>query len=553
MPPRSPLQLVLVLLLQLVLAGAACAQQEGPWFSVDSLNPGLGEAPANIDRATPRAMMESLLARGERNDWDAAAHLLDLSDYPEDEQAAVGPNLAQDLLTVIRRKMVIDWYELPDRPDALDAQASSDAAMGGEPRKSLRLWIMDLPEHPVAIRINRLKPEGGDPAWVVSRQTVEMLPLLAARYGPSQIEMMLPDVLRQSAFWGLRWWEVITLPLALAAALCAGILVHRLMSKSFRASNRRMANSFITACRGPAVLTAVTFVLATISQELFVFSGRIETVLGPSIVIGYVAAVVWLVVNVADTILNRLVQFDGGELRSVGEGQERRRAIATRVAAARRAIIVIVAVFGTGIVLREASLMQTLGVSLMASAGVMTLVLAFAARNVLSNIMSSMQISLNQSARIGDRLLYKGEICSVERIHFTFVQLRIWTGERLVVPVEEFASENFENWTMQEPFLIREVRLRLAHDADIDALREKYYEIMKELDGEEEIEPDSRGVFVAAHDVFGQEALFLVPCADPNAAWARSCEVRERLLGAARSLADEGRKIFPEVNPAEGA
>ncbi len=42
----------------------------------------------------------------------------------------------------------------------------------------------------------------------------------------------------------------------------------------------------------------------------------------------------------------------------------------------------------------------------------MTIVLGFAARNVLGNIMASLQIALNQSARVGDRVVYK-ESCAM--------------------------------------------------------------------------------------------------------------------------------------------
>ncbi|KAA9008947.1 mechanosensitive ion channel family protein [Histidinibacterium aquaticum] len=554
---RAPALYLALIVSVLLSAGqqlVAQQDQSSNWYEIDELNPGLGAAPEDIDRATPQAAMESFMFRASEGDWESAAHVLDLASIPEEAQAEIGPERAKQLYTIIDRKIIVDWHMLLDRPDGLNARAPSDSAMSGEPRRSLLLWIVDLPERPVTIRLNRVKAEGEDAAWVFSRQSVENLPALADRFGPSALEQMLPDPLRTRAFWGLRWWEVIALPLMIAVATLLGSITYSLMSRGLHRTRRDDgSSSLLVAMRPPAVLAVVTLTVGLMTKHLFVFSGRIDTVLSPLIAIGFVSVTLWAIINAVDTLLDRLVQFDGGELSSVAEGQERKRQFATKIAAARRAIIVIVVIFGAGIVLREANMMQTLGFSLLASASVTTLVLAFAARNVLANIMASMQIAMNQSAKMGDKLLYQGYMCSVERINFTFVQLRVWTGKRLIVPVSEFVAEPFENWTMQEPFMIMEIRLRLAHGADIEPLRKRYFEILDQLDEGGEPHADSRGVYVSNHDVFGMEALFMVPCEDPNTAWARACEVRERLLRAAADLEMEAEAMFPDANPAEAA
>ncbi len=530
----------------------ASAQESGggAWFEVESLNEGLGPAPASIDRTTPRSSIESFIIQARNGNWHAASHMLDLSDIPVDQQRAQGPRLANDFLILLDRKIVIDWYDLRDRPDGLD-ERSSDNALAGEPRRSLLLWYVDLGDRPLPIRVNRVKPKGGDPVWVVSRQTVDNLPGLGEIYGPSDLELMLPDSWRTQAFWGLRWWEAVALPVVLSVVVLLGLIAHRIMTSLSRRDAYDAAESLLRATRGPVVLTIMTLALAILTQRAFTFSGRIDTVLSPMVVIGVVVSVLWFVVNIADVIVSRLVNFDGGELTEIGEGQEMRRDIATRVSAIRRGMIVVIALVGAGIVLNEASVMQSLGISLLASAGTLTLVAAYAARDILSNIMASLQISMNQSARIGDKILFQGNLCSVERINFTFVQLRVWTGKRLVVPVVDFVSEPFENWTMQEHFLLGEITLHLRHDADIEPLREKYHEI---LDGMEDTgEPDSRGCYVTDHDVFGQHVLFLAPCPNPNTAWALTCEIREKLLVEARRIDKESKAIFPSVEAAQAA
>ncbi|WP_145976958.1 mechanosensitive ion channel family protein, partial [Leisingera aquaemixtae] len=184
----------------------------------------------------------------------------------------------------------------------------------------------------------------------------------------------------------------------------------------------------------------------------------------------------------------------------------------------------------------------------------LTLILGFAARRVLGNIIASLQIALNQSAKIGDRIVYNDYLCHVERINFTYVQLRDWDGTRLIVPVEEFISTPFENWTMKEPKMLRIIKLKCAHNADVDALREAFDDIVSELDKDELGDPDDAKVRVAGQDVFGKDVWFALPCADPNTSWDAACKAREMIIAAGNRIAEErGIDIFPEVRPAEAA
>ncbi|EIE49273.1 hypothetical protein AL036_20620 [Salipiger aestuarii] len=544
---------VLAAALALITALPGLAQDSAPdrWYKTEMVNSGLGDAPQNIDRTTPRSSLESFMFRADDEDWQGAAHMLDLSSIPPSRQAEEGPRRARAFSTLLDRKIIVDWYDLRDRPDGVDAR-SADAPMAGEPRRSLLLWYIKLGDRPVPIRINRVKPAVGEPVWLVSRQTVMALPALEAAYGPTELELMLPEALREKAFWNLRWWEVIAFPLVLLATGAIGFAVNRGLSRGFGRTHRDAPTSMLVAVRAPATLAVMTVTMTLITHHLFVFSGRIDTVLSPLLILGAVVAALWFIVNVADVILTRLVNFDGDDLAEMGEGQEQRRNIATRVSAARRMVIVIVVLVGAGITLNEASVMRSLGLSLLASAGTATIILAYAGRNILTNIMASLQIALNQSARIGDKVLYKDHLCSVERIHFTYVQLRVWTGRRLVVPVVDFVSEPFENWTMRDPYMIREIVLRLAHDADISLLRDAYHTVLDGIDAIPD-RPLDRGVYVKDHDVFGQVVLFLVPTPDPNSAWPLECEVREKLLEQARRIDDTAQPVFPQVAAAQAA
>ena len=535
----------------LLFAVPATAQTNAanPWFTVDAINPGLPDAPVLVDRETPRSTLETLLFLAERENWDTAAHLLDVSAYAEADQRTVGATRAEDLAMLIDRRIVVNWDALPDRPDGLNANAGSDNPTAGLARRSISLGLVDLQGRPLSIRLNRVTTENGDPVWIFSEQTVANLPALAAQHGPTTFERMLPGWLKTRPFWSLYFWEILLFPVLVLVAAAFGYAAHLAMT-ALRSRLSGIAAKLAASLRGPVTLGVVVTVLTIGAGSFLTFSGVVDAVLSPLLTLGYIAAILWGLVSFADTFLDYLLSFEGDDLTAVGPELERKRSLATKVAAARRFAIVVTVIAGAGIVLSQARILGNLGVSLVAGAGVLTLVLGYAARDVLANIMASLQISLNQSAQIGDKVMFDGYLCTVELIHFTYVQLRIWTGERLVVPVSEFVETAFENWTMTDPTMVKTISIKLHSLADIDAMRDRYNAILDEI--EEGLDPDTdRGVHVEGQDALGMNVLFKVPCQDPNTAWTIACDVRERLVAAAADLDSDDHPVLPRGAAAE--
>ena len=522
------------------------------WYCVEALNVGLPAVPSEIDRETPRATMESLVRAVRRDDWVGAAHLLDLSDIREDRQQQVGTSLIRQLETVISRKTVIDWDKLLDRPDALDATATSERAMAGTPRKSLLLWTLDMEDYPASIRLNRIKAEDGEPVWVFSRHTVQNIPRLYERYGPGRLETMLPDVLTQNTVVDLALWELIGLPVLIVLAIYVARLVWLLTSWVAQRIPSRLAQQMLNSVRGPACVVVSTLFVMVLEAKIFSFSAELTTILVPTAWLGLIGAGLWFVVNCVEVILDHLTKVEETDLTLKEEVHKR--TTATRISAARRVFVVAVVLVGGGIFLSQTNVFQNLGLTLLGTAGAVTLVLGFAARSILSNIMSSLQIALNGSAKIGDRIVFNDALCHVERIHFTYVQLRDWDGTRLVVPVTEFVSTPFKNWTMQEPEMLRIVKIKLSHAADVDALRDAFDKVIDEMEDKYIGKRDDACVRVGGQDVLGMEVWFLVPCADPNTSWEAACDAREGIVAEIHKLAEkQGVEYFPQVSAAEAS
>ena len=555
MPRLAPFLLAIFAL----LLAAPAAAQEDPWFAVDALNEGLEAVPDTVDRRTPRATMESFLVAAKQGRWGDAAQLLDLGDVAAEVQARDGEILARQLHSVIERKAVLDWRMMNDRPDALQVLGGQSQPQAGEPRRSLLIRELDLDPVPASIRLNRVKPgEDADPVWVFSRETVADVPALYRDYGPSPLEARLPGPLLREGPGGLMWWEWIGLPILVAASLGLGWTIRRFLAALRHRSREGLLRGVLAAISTPAIIAAVTTLIVFVSENVFVFSGRIDAVISPVVAIGYVTATLMLIVNGVEAILDNTIS-PGEDIDLTDAERQEARAKATRLNAAKRILTVAVFLVGIGVVLTSADVFRGLGLSLLASAGALTLVLGFAARRVLGNIMASLQIAMNQSARVGDRVMYRGELCYVERINMTFVQLRDWDDTRLIVPVEEFAYETFSNWSIQDPSMKRIMKFKLMPQTDVAELRERFLAIMEDLSHDEEHGPavgdlDGAKCNVTGQDVFGIDVWFFVPCTSPNTSWAVACEARERLIAAIREIEERSeRPIFPEANAAEAA
>ncbi|QIE44518.1 mechanosensitive ion channel [Pseudohalocynthiibacter aestuariivivens] len=527
-----------------VLISSAAAQDAA--FDVPPLNAGLGTPPPSLDRSTPQGTIESFLELGHQGNFAEAAHLLDLGDIPAPNQPLAGPLLAEQLFVVMDRKVVIPWDRLPDRPDGWLSGPSDNEAVG-RVRRSIVLDWLDLGYREVPVRLNRVAPATSDAVWVFARQSVGNIGALHMRYGPTNLEKRLPAWSRQRAVAGMYLWEVLFLPLLVIVSALVGWLTYRIVGGFQRRRDTRLTRAIVRALRWPATIAITVGFIGFVTRNVMVVSGLLDSFVSPAVVIGFVTAVTLAVVLIIDEVLDHISQNNPHELAEPENAHLRN--MATTISAARKFIIVIAVITGAGLILSSANTFETLGLSLLASAGALTIVLGFAAREVLGNILASVQIAMNRSARIGDQLIFEGHFCTVERIHFTYVQLAIWNGNRLIVPVSYFVRDAFQNWSIEDVRMIRLIELTLAQTADVDAMRDFFFDKVETEDGDDTGPLDKAKVLVTGQDVFGQKVLFGLPTSDPATSWAMECKMREQLLEKAREIEREtGRQMLPSEN-----
>lgn len=517
------------LLLVAAVPGLAQEEENPRWLGIDSLNAGLGEPPEEVERRTPREAVRSFLTLTEQKEYAAAAHLLNLLDLPPEEQAERGAVLAMQLAAVLQRGEWINVSSLSSRQDAMVVETSGKNARAGQPRRNLELASLELDGQSYEVRLARYRVGEQDPVWLIAPETISAIPRLYEKYGPSWLEQHLPERL-QASFGVLRLWEWFAIPLFLLLIGAVGWFTHALMGLLASRLPAGLASVFAQMIRLPLAFIIMSLLSQWLLDYVVSFSGMVTATFRGLLVVILAWGVGLIALRLVDTLLIRMTRRLVGEIDDSKSRDERQ--LLTTLHALRRAVI-LVTVLAVGIyVIAQVSLFETLGVTLLASASVVTVLVGIAGQAVLGNILASFQISLTKPIRIGDLLVFEGQWCHVEGIYYTFIRLKTWDERRLIVPVRYFVSKPYQNLSSKNAKLYRSIAITLHISADVATLREKFREFA--MAQEQVIDHHALACYVTGQHEATQEVTFYLMGAEPMGAWTAEAEVREKLLAYLR-------------------
>ncbi|CAZ89821.1 putative MscS Mechanosensitive ion channel family protein [Thiomonas arsenitoxydans] len=203
------------------------------------------------------------------------------------------------------------------------------------------------------------------------------------------------------------------------------------------------------------------------------------------------------------------------------------RGLLTRARVLTRVLSFLILLVGLAVALMSIPDVRQIGASLLASAGIAGLVVGFAARPVLSNLLAGLQIAMTEPIRINDVLIVEGEWGRVEEITGTYVVFRVWDERRLILPLQWFIEHPFQNWTRSSASLLGTVFLWVDYATPIEQLRDE----LKRLCA---ADPDWDGRLALVHVTDATETAvqvrFLVSAANSARAWELRCRIREGMI-----------------------
>ncbi|MBC7744511.1 MAG: mechanosensitive ion channel [Flavobacterium sp.] len=161
------------------------------------------------------------------------------------------------------------------------------------------------------------------------------------------------------------------------------------------------------------------------------------------------------------------------------ENNLRERKLRTQLQFVRKISVALIVIITAGIILLSFESMRKIGAGLLTGVGVGSIIIGFAAQKSLGNLLAGFQIAFTQPIRIDDVLVVEGEWGRVEEINMTYVVLNIWDQRRLILPINYFIEQPFQNWTRVSAELIGSVFLYLDYTAPIQKLREELSRLLQ--------------------------------------------------------------------------
>ena len=199
----------------------------------------------------------------------------------------------------------------------------------------------------------------------------------------------------------------------------------------------------------------------------------------------------------------------------------------TRARVLTRVVNLIVILIGVGLALMSIPGVRRIGTSLLASAGIAGVVVGFAARPVLSNLLAGLQIALTEPIRLNDVLIVQGEWGRVEEITGTYVVFRIWDDRRLILPLQWFIEHPFENWTRTSASLLATVFLWVDYTMPIEPIRA---ELKRLCAADPDWDQRYALVHVTESNDHALQVRLLMSAANSARAWELRCRVREAMV-----------------------
>ncbi|MBR8742764.1 mechanosensitive ion channel family protein [Nocardiopsis sp. MG754419] len=316
----------------------------------------------------------------------------------------------------------------------------------------------------------------------------------------------------------------IAIGIAVAVSMTLVFVVHWLLNhklgKLWPMARYVVSRSAVTAYTAAAVVGA-NLALPSVQEVGRSTFGTISHAMDILMICTLTALGISLAYAATDMVLQRLSLNNA-------DADRRARRLQTQVRLLRRVITSVIVVLAIAAVLFTFDAVKALGAGLLASAGVIGIVAGVAAQSTLGNLFAGLQLAFSDALRIGDVVVVEGEWGRVEELSLVNVTIKIWDERRLVVPVANFTTTSFENWTKSGTNITAKVQFPLDWQVPIAELREEAGTLItssRHWDGR------SWSCQVVDVSDTGEVMVRVVAtAADTGDQWNIACEIREHLI-----------------------
>jgi small-conductance mechanosensitive channel len=335
--------------------------------------------------------------------------------------------------------------------------------------------------------------------------------------------------------------------IAAGAAIVVVETVHTLMGRFGR--NSTLATDLARTAHKPFLATLTVFAVQ-LGLRGFAddFDGKFALLHG--LVIIFIGTFAWLVA----ALLLVLEDVALARWRTDVADNLKARRLRTQVVILRRVTVATIVVVTLGVMLMTFPGVRALGASVLASAGLISVIGALAAQSTLGNLFAGLQLAFSDAVRIDDVVVVEGEWGKIEEITLTYVAVHIWDDRRLILPSSYFTTKPFQNWTRTGSAVLGTAEIDVDWATAVEPLRA---ELRSVCEGTELW--DGRVCVLQVTDAVNGTIRLraLVSANDAPSLWDLRCLVRERLVAWVwahqREALPRVRAEFAREAPLDGA
>lgn len=156
--------------------------------------------------------------------------------------------------------------------------------------------------------------------------------------------------------------------------------------------------------------------------------------------------------------------------------------------------------------------------TMVAGAGITALIVGFAAKSTLANLIAGLSLAVYRPFRIGDKVSIDGEYGTIEDITLRHTIVRTWENKMLIIPNEKIDNMSVINYSIVDPRILVGVEVSVSYDTDLDFAKGLILDEAKKCPHRME-DADEPWVRVVAHKDFSIELRVYVWVTDVDAAW----------------------------------
>lgn len=241
------------------------------------------------------------------------------------------------------------------------------------------------------------------------------------------------------------------------------------------------------------------------------------------LLLALIAAAAWLIAAlmlvVEETAMERF-RLD------VSDNLDARR-VHTQIGLVRRITLMVISVLALGAMLITFPQARAAGASVLASAGLVGILTALAAKSFFSNIIAGLQLAFGDALRLDDVVVVEGEWGRIEEITLSYVVVKIWDERRLILPTEYFTTRPFQNWTRTSASVLGTIEVDVDWTVPLDEMRAELERVVK---GSELWDGRVCGLQVTEATGGYVRARALISAENSGKQWDLRCLVREALV-----------------------